>query len=169
MARGTGREAKQPAAGRLATRPDNTSPPGLGNPYDLTRQVWEPPERAIRDRFLLRGIDGFESMTQAGCYNGRSLWSRADRLHALNQRVRQTLNAGEAAQVPSNLHTVPRLMGPPKTGCFTFPGERSPRRAGAPAGGFPRPGLRCAGAVLAYRPVYEGLAASFWAVVVLAW
>ena len=29
----------------------------------------------------------------------------------------------------------------------------------------PRPGLQCAGAVLAYRSVYEGLAASFWVVV----
>ena len=39
------------------------------------------------------------------------------------------------------------------------------RRAGAPAGDFPRPGLRCAGAVLAYRSAYEGLATSFWAAV----
>ncbi len=37
-----------------------------------------------------------------------------------------------------------------------------------PGWGFPRPGLRCAGAVLACRPLYEGLAASFWAVVVPA-
>ena len=120
-------------------RPDNTSPPGLGNPYDLTRQVWEPPERAIRDRFLLRGIDSFESMTQAQAATTAAASGPADRLHALNQRVRQTLNAGEAAQVPSNLHTVPRLMGPPKTGCFTFPGNE-PRRARCPGWGVSQTG-----------------------------
>ena len=55
--------------------------------------------------------------------------------------------------------------GPPTTVCLTFRGNPAQTRR-RPGWGCSQTGLRCAGAELACRSVYEGLAASFWAEVV---
>ena len=92
----------------------------------------------------------------AGC---KACFNHSKHLTGLRQRHERSIPA----------RALPMVL-PPGGDRRRSSGGEFPRRGPAqtrrcPGWVVPRPGLRCAGAVLAYGPVYEGLAASFWVVV----